>query len=686
MLDSCRGVKVEKMSLLKKLAIFIPAVIIAILFVVLQNSGSFYEMEMTFEDYMYEAPSYIPSDIKIIAIDEETLSKLGPYSDWDRSYFARLINLLSNEGKPAIIGIDVVFTGSKDSDSDKDLALACKEAGNVYLASKLVFDSQVTKYEDKYYLREYVSNEAKAYDNLAAVTECGFTNAVFDNDGYVRSAYTVLESEGVEYDSFAYSIASSYTGKDYSNISRPIFRMKYTGKPGEFEYFSMARVLDGSIPASYFKDSIVLIGAYEEGMMDYFSVPNNHARKMYGVEIQANIINAIINDMEVHYVPVYLQNILLIILVAGFYIVFINKKTKYLVIGFVLENVLYFAFASILFEAISYEVAVIYLPLALLFCFFVCIIVRYIGLQKKRAEEMQKTLFSMADSMAEAIEGRTPYNASHTKNVAERCTQMMEYINKMHKAGRTDMHFSKNDIKQLYLAAMLHDIGKMDVPIEIMDKPSKLGFHEDNLRSRLQIIRLKLENDSYKGKTAKAEADSNIAIIDAFVDKLGLFNCGKPLNDEERGMINQIASMKYIEDDGTEISYITKEELDDLNIKAGTLSDSERKIMQSHVEHTDKILSHVYFGDDFGRVRELASNHHELLNGRGYPKGLGESELDAMTRILTIMDIYDSLIADDRPYKKAKPVKVAFEILDEEAEAGKIDKELLEIAKEIWLD
>ncbi len=75
----------------------------------------------------------------------------------------------------------------------------------------------------------------------------------------------------------------------------------------------------------------------------------------------------------------------------------------------------------------------------------------------------------------------------------------------------------------------------------------------------------------------------------------------------------------------------------------------------------------------------------ELLNGKGYPKQLNADDLDVMTRILTIMDIYDSLIADDRPYKKPKPVDVAFKILDEEAEAGKVDASLLEYAKDLYL-
>ena len=82
----------------------------------------------------------------------------------------------------------------------------------------------------------------------------------------------------------------------------------------------------------------------------------------------------------------------------------------------------------------------------------------------------------------------------------------------------------------------------------------------------------------------------------------------------------------------------------------------------------------------------MAADHHELMNGKGYPLGKTEESLDTMTRLLTIMDIYDSLIADDRPYKKPKPIPVAFEILDEEAEAGKVDKELLALAKMKYLN
>lgn len=672
-------------SFLRKIKVYLPAIIIVVIFALLQWFNTLYELEMNVEDRLYQNPSYVPSNIKIIAIDEESLSKMGPYSDWDRSYFAELIELLSKEeNRPAVIGVDVVFTGTKDSINDEALVEACKNGDNIILASKLNFASHVAQHEGGYYLYEYVANETMAYDDLAAVTTRGFTNAVLDKDGYVRSAYTKMNSNGVSYESFPYQIAKTYTDQDF-DVASPAFKFKFTGKPGEFEWFSMSRVLNGDVPAEYFKDSIVLIGAYEEGLMDSYSVPNSHKTKMYGVELHANIINALLCDMEVYKVPPILQVILLMVLILLYYALFLNRGTKISLVGFAVELAIYFAMAIGLNRLASYEMTIVYMPIALASTFVTLFIVKYIRLQKKRAEELQRTLFSMADSMAEAIEGRTAYNASHTKNVANRCKQMLEYINELHQQGKTQMHFTENDITQLYLAAMLHDIGKMDIPLEIMDKPTKLGEREDKLRDRLLIIKLKIEIDAQTARLTREEADAKIAIIDAFVDKIGLFNCGKPLNDEERAMISDFGKLEYKQEDGTTIPYLTQEELDDLNIKAGTLSEEERKIMQSHVIHTDKILSHVYFCEGFERVRELASNHHELLNGHGYPNGIGEEQLDVMTRVLTIMDIYDSLIADDRPYKKAKPIPVAFHILDEEAEAGKIDKALLEIAKELWL-
>lgn len=648
------------------------------------------ELEIIAEDELYQNPSVIPSNIKIIAIDEKTLEKLGRYSDWDRTYFAELVERLNSvpDAKPRVIGIDVILSGTDFSEGDKRLAEAVKNAGNVVLASKLETSSRAVRSEDgSYSVQTFISDEITAYDDLSSAAESGFTNIILDSDGFVRRTYTLVQDGGQTYKSFAYLIAQKACDNPETLEKLPqIAELRYTGKPEEFETIPMSAVLSGEVPARYFADSIVLVGAHEEGMMDSYKVPIDRSAEMYGVECHANAINSFLTNRLMKSADLWVDVLIAAVFAAAFAVIMSRCRLLTGILAMTGIAVGYPAAALGFFHLTTIRLAVIYIPLGVVAEFLVLVLVRYVELQKKRADEMQKMLFSMADSMAEAIEGRTPYNANHTKNVAKRCLEMLEYINKLHKEGKSELHFSKKDKNQLYLAAMLHDIGKMDVPLEVMDKPTKLGNLEEPLRARLEIITLRLKNDIFTGNCDKADAEAKIAQIAQFLDKLGLYNCGKPLSDEDWAVIDKMSESVYTTENGEEIPFLTRDESDDLHIKAGTLSDNERKIMQSHVVYTDAILGHIDFGEEFDKVHEMAANHHELLNSKGYPKGIGAEKLDVMTRILTIMDIYDSLIADDRPYKKAKPIKVAFNILDEEAEFGKIDKKLLEIAKEIWLE
>lgn len=676
-------------KVLKKIQNWLPNFLLIILAVCISVFHFPEEIEMLAEDAFYQKPDTIPNQIKIIAIDEATLAELGPYSNWDRTYFAELIRILNeNPGeKPKVIGIDVMFTGEGNSEGDRELVEAVANAGNVILASKLETGSRVVFSDDnRYYNQNYITDETTAFYELAQVSDAGFTNMILDEDGYIRRAYTYIETEEGIYKSFGFRVAERMVDEPERLYDNPsVVEFSYTGKPGDFEKIPMSMVLNGTVPASYFTDSIVLIGAYEEGMLDSYRVPIDHSKAMYGVECHANVICALVGQKQVYSVSIWIEAILAAFIVAGCGIVMRKRRVRVCLCTLLGVLVMYPLGALLLFRLTSYKLSLIYIPISMVLEFLVFLVVRYIDVQKKRAEEMQKMLFSMADSMAEAIEGRTPYNANHTKNVAKRCIEMMDYINQMHSEQRTELHFSDKDKRQMYLAAMLHDIGKMDVPLEVMDKPTKLGHMEGPLRTRLEMIILRIEKDALTDVISKEEAENRIRQIREFLDKLDGFNCGRPLKEEEWAFIDEMGTLVYRLDNGDEIPYLTKEELDDLHIKAGTLSDNERIIMQSHVVYTDKILNHMYFGNDYKDVRMIAANHHELMNGKGYPKGLDAEQLDNMTRILTIMDIYDSLIADDRPYKKPKPVKVAFDILDEEAEAGKIDKELLAIAKEIWL-
>ena len=103
------------------------------------------------------------------------------------------------------------------------------------------------------------------------------------------------------------------------------------------------------------------------------------------------------------------------------------------------------------------------------------------------------------------------------------------------------------------------------------------------------------------------------------------------------------------------------------------MTDEERKVMESHVEMTGTILSQVYFTETFENALRFASEHHEFLNGSGYPRGLSGDALAMETRILTAVDIFDALTCTDRPYKKPMPKARAIEILRQMVGEGKLD-------------
>jgi len=134
------------------------------------------------------------------------------------------------------------------------------------------------------------------------------------------------------------------------------------------------------------------------------------------------------------------------------------------------------------------------------------------------------------------------------------------------------------------------------------------------------------------------------------------------------------------------VRLLTDEEFKCLSIPKGTLTNEERKIMESHVTVAKRMLEKIRFNSRYKDVPAWALSHHELLDGTGYPQGLKAGEISLEARILTILDVYDALTATDRPYKKAMPPQTALNILEKMAEEGKLDKQLVAAFKEsrIW--
>ena len=124
------------------------------------------------------------------------------------------------------------------------------------------------------------------------------------------------------------------------------------------------------------------------------------------------------------------------------------------------------------------------------------------------------------------------------------------------------------------------------------------------------------------------------------------------------------------------------DEFECAHIKKGTLTREERIEIERHVVYTDQILSELKFGKKYAHVKEMAAEHHEFLDGSGYPNHRKAKEISKYVRIITIADIYDSLRADDRPYKKPMPNEKALSILEEMVSEGKLDGILVEQFRE----
>lgn len=256
-------------------------------------------------DLLNQRESVTNKKIYIIGIDDKTLEQYGPVNTWSRDIPARLVDVLSADASaaPAVIGFDVIYSENVKQEADVRFANACKEAGNVVTAMTFSFKEQPEKDAEGnvIYNPYYVDYVVAPYESLRVNTTCGFVNTLVDRDGYVRQTMAYLDYQGervYHFSSQIYKLYQESQGKEaifpttYGRNNRYYF--SYSGKSGGYNVVSMADVLDGTVDAKIFQDAIVLVGAYAVGMQDSYMPAISHNSQMYGVEIHANIIEALL--------------------------------------------------------------------------------------------------------------------------------------------------------------------------------------------------------------------------------------------------------------------------------------------------------------------------------------------------------------------------------------------------------
>ena len=300
---------------------------------------------------------------------------------------------------------------------------------------------------------------------------------------------------------------------------------------------------------------------------------------------------------------------------------------------------------------------------------------------RKYAHEVVELLDSFVRAMSAAIDARSPYNANHTRNMAVYGQKFVEWMN-----SDGAEHFNHDRERQFLMSIWLHDIGKLVVPLEVMDKDSRLGLKLTAVLFRYQAFVMQAEIDFLRNAIDEDEYNRRVSEAERARELVEKSNKAGFLNDETLDELSSLGSKKALGPNGEE-TYLTPEELTCMLVRRGTLTDEERQIMESHVHMTRRMLSEVRFPKKYRAVPDWASSHHEHLNGKGYPDCLTADDIPVEVRILTILDIYDALTARDRPYKPGMPPEKAFAILGDMAEKGQIDKDFLELYRksEAWM-
>lgn len=301
--------------------------LISVVILMLSASGLFYTVDRQFGDWLYERGNDPDERIWVIGIDAYAMEHLGAWP-WDRTVMAEILETLNAdpESRPAAIGLDVVYGGETDADSDRRLAEAAS-AGNVAVACTANFEnSLILEADGNTYMDDFaVTGYSMPYEALAEEARIGHVNAMYDKDGVLRRHLWSIETpDNKTLYSMPEILADMYceaNGLDTEfkprTDKRGFWWVDFSAQPGDYYYCSAADILEGAYDPDMLENAIILIGPYEASMSDDFVTPADRAKRMYGVEYMANVTANILRQNEKREPSHILQLLLLFGICAG---------------------------------------------------------------------------------------------------------------------------------------------------------------------------------------------------------------------------------------------------------------------------------------------------------------------------------------------------------------------------------
>jgi HD-GYP domain-containing protein (c-di-GMP phosphodiesterase class II) len=305
-------------------------------------------------------------------------------------------------------------------------------------------------------------------------------------------------------------------------------------------------------------------------------------------------------------------------------------------------------------------------------------------------EEHKQLLDAFIRAIAQAIDAKSSHTAHHCQRVpmlAELLTQAVC----ADKEKFASFNLDEDGWYELRVAAWMHDCGKLATPDSVLDKATKLHTMRDGMEAinaRFTALRHQTELMYYRDLSSRSEKEGQLkkeldtALLGIEEDRKLVEKTnkgGEALSSEVKERIQMIARGTWRDHNGDTQPLLTEEDVHNLMVERGTLTDEERQIINNHISVTIDMLESLPFPKKLQRVPEYAGGHHEKMDGSGFPKGLTREQMSIPARIMAIADIFEALTSQDRPYKDPMPISVALGILKNMRDSNHIDADLYHV-------